>query len=315
MNRITSKIISAWKNALGDYNYREYQDADSIHRLLPYTISQVYYKSKKLYKILFCPFEYNSLKRSVYVSDDNDMIVYGFYHIFCATGWTELVKDQVAELRNSGLLRRTNKLYVSCITQNENDLDVIKDIIGRDKCEIVAVSNNDSAYEYPALDAMQEKAKISNRFFAYYFHTKGISYYWASREQNPNKDSLILCGFAWRKYYCFVHYKIAIRALKQGYDCYGVYYKNYRDRHFAGNFWWADSEYLKKLPTISERERKDRLKAESWIGRNKHKAFVPFNTSAELYAINIGNLYKKGRVKDKIIFYLKSLNYYFKEKH
>lgn len=165
---------------------------------------------------------------------------------------------------------------------------------------------------------MQEKAKKSSHFFAYYFHTKGVSYYLATRQQNPNKENLILCGISWRKmmeYYCFTQYPMAIEALKRGYDCYGTYYKNYRDSHFAGNFWWADSEYLKKLPEFTEQDLKDRLKAESWIGRKKHKAFVPFNTSAELYAVNIGNLYEKGNVKEKLIFYLKSISYYFNKGH
>lgn len=57
-----SRLFSMWKKALGDYSYRQYKDENSIHRLLSYTISQIYYKAKRIYKIIFFPFEYKKIK-------------------------------------------------------------------------------------------------------------------------------------------------------------------------------------------------------------------------------------------------------------
>lgn len=101
--------------------------------------------------------------------------VYGVYHVYCDTGWEGVVTDQVATLRSSGLLAATQRLYVSMITFRADDEERLRRILPEPQVEIIAVSNDPKAYEYPALRQVRVLG-MKGEAYIYYFHTKGISY-------------------------------------------------------------------------------------------------------------------------------------------
>ena len=50
------------------------------------------------------------------------------------------------------------------------------------------------------------------------------------------------------------NWRKCIDALNVGYDVAGVNYFTKPAKHFSGNFWWANSEYIKTLPDPSTKE-------------------------------------------------------------
>lgn len=230
-----------------------------------------------------------------------DVPVYGVYHVYCDNGWQQMVTDQMAGLRHHGLMDRTTKLYVSCITRNDDDTRQLQQLLGNDKVEIIANERDPRRFEYPALHFLRQKSLKEHCLF-YYFHTKGITY--QALKTNDRK----FCAFkrnieAWRKmmeYFLFEQWQVAVNALTQGYDTYGCYRLPPPPRPYylyAGNFWWARSEYVRRLPEFDfSRIAQDRFFAEEWLYKAKPRDFSAFDTMADLYYVYIPRaLYADGR--------------------
>ena len=49
------------------------------------------------------------------VAPQKHLPIYGIYHIMLDTGWEKLARKQIENLKNSGLLAATEKLFISCI--------------------------------------------------------------------------------------------------------------------------------------------------------------------------------------------------------
>ena len=219
--------------------------------------------------------------------------IIGVYHIFCINNWEILVQDQILELKKSGLMNITEKLYVSCIISDFSDVEKIKEYIG-DKCCFINITFDKSVYEYPAIEFIYQKAK-HEVFFVYYFHTKGVSL-GANSSAYPisNISRLKENAKAWRKmmeYFIFEKYNVALNALKE-YDTFGCYYREVQHgsallKYYAGNFWWSKAEYIRQIPPLSKEQYADRYGAENWLCQGPCKKFIAFNTAAELYATPI----------------------------
>lgn len=247
---------------------------------------------KKLNSLLFKVISRKNINKWNYEPERN-LPIYGLYHIYCVNAWKDLVKEQIQNLKDSGLYDVTGLIYVSVIYSQESDLNYIKNIIGGKIC-LISQTKDGAKFEFPALDFIHDKSKEEN-FLVYYFHTKGISYT-SNAKDYPSKDYLKLknCTEAWRKmmeYFIFYKWKVAVNVLKD-YDTYGSYYMDpivppFHYKFYSGNFWWSKSDYIKILPELTEEEHKNRYLAENWLCRKAKKIFVAFNTSAELYAIEM----------------------------
>lgn len=225
------------------------------------------------------------------IEPKEDVAIYGVYHIYCDEGWQVMVADQIASLKRSGLLERTRKLCVSCITMHDDDLEEIKRIVDSPKLEIIAHYDNPQKYEYPALDFIRRKSEGEHCLF-YYFHTKGITY------QALETDDREFLGFkrnieAWRKmmeHFLFDKWRVAANTLTSSYDTYGSYRLPPPPKPYylyAGNFWWARSEYVRRLPSFDLDNISERFFAEEWLYQAKPKDFSAFDTMADLYYVYI----------------------------
>ncbi len=216
--------------------------------------------------------------------------VYGVYHVYCDKGWRELVADQIGSLKRSGLYAATTRLYVSCIAAKRSDADELRNIIGGEKTTIVSVSTDPTRFEYPALEFLRAKA-CGEDCLLYYFHTKGISYY-AGEATDRNFMKLRRNVDAWRRmmeYFIFDKWQVAVNTLADGYDTYGCYrLPPYPKPYYmyAGNFWWASSDYVRKLPRFPEKGLADnRFMAEEWLYKAAPRDFSAFDTLADLYFV------------------------------
>lgn len=62
-------------------------------------------------------------------------------------------------------------------------------------------------------------------------------------------------------YYNVVKWKDAVEKLDEGYKAVGCHWV--KNSFFGGNYWWANTSYLKLLPTP---QMDNRWRAEEWIG-------------------------------------------------
>ena len=150
--------------------------------------------------------------------------IYGVYHVMLDTGWSSLVKKQIDNLRESGLLAATKTLYISCIAAKPSDVEQLKQLINSDKIEIISNISDPKRYEYPALEFIKRLSE-QEECLIYYFHTKGISY------QSLTTNDRQFLSFkqkidAWREmleYFIFDKWQVAVNVLTDGFDTYSCY--------------------------------------------------------------------------------------------
>lgn len=97
-----------------------------------------------------------------------------------------------------------------------------------------------------------------------------------------------------------IRWREAVDILNEGYDTCGVNWNaNHEYPHYAGNFWWARSEYLKSLPPFTYPDPDTitwdspsifgfnntyRHDAEYWLGMNEPKAYSIYDSGVDHYS-------------------------------
>jgi len=113
-----------------------------------------------------------------------------------------------------------------------------------------------------------------------YVHTKGVT--------TPNNP----CIDDWRHYMTYFNvnqYENCLEILDE-YDSCGVDLVDDPTVHYSGNFWWANSSYIKKLPTIDEIKFPKtppilsiRHNCEFWIGMGNGNLKSLWNSNINVY--------------------------------
>ena len=193
--------------------------------------------------------------------------IYVFYHI-CTVNM-KIVDEQIAELINSGLYSIATKMFYGC---NCSSCDTILDDYMKQYDKFTPISSailpDVLTYENGTINAMIDYAKSSNKkFYALYIHTKGTS----NLSEAQNK---------WRKfmmYWLVANHKLCIDILNRDFYTVGLFYSSslgLSAKHYAGNFFWADSTYLKLLTPIPIEKIGNRFNAEMTLfkkhQKNKH---------------------------------------------
>ncbi len=194
--------------------------------------------------------------------------VYVFYHIYCGSNdWKGIVDEQLQMMKISGLWSEMDKLFVTIIGSDSDIADVMAMLAGTN-FEVVYSSDDGSCFEFPCLIKMRQLAK-SEKFYALYFHTKGASYSRIRHDWSScNYEWKLVQVARWRNlmnYYCLYKWNMAINALSDNYEAYGILQRDMPKPHFSGNFWWARSELISNTPVIDRIFKEDRYNAEFWI--------------------------------------------------
>lgn len=221
---------------------------------------------------------------------------YIFYHIFLYDKINPIVKEQLDLLISNGLIEQS-ELYVTIMDDykgiyklNENNLN----IINRYAKEIYKV--NENLYEFFTIEKLYELSTLNEGNYLY-IHTKGCT------RVNDQDGIINLINLPGKYYYSYKNienwrqimnhftieqFEICNQYLNNGFDLAGCNYYKRNDitsstAHYSGNFWWASSNFIKKLPNPNEYIGTNRLHAESWIGRIPHKAVCLFPIPKELF--------------------------------
>ena len=174
----------------------------------------------------------------------------------------QIFQDQIDSIKQSGLYDKLDYIFV--IFLGEPQHLSIQDY----KIKIIYYSKHTNEWEFPLLirlkyfsDMIEKKIKIL------YIHTKGVF-------NKPHSKE-------WREYleYFLIYKHDICLKLLDNYKCVGVNTQYYYDEnkyrnHFSGNFWWANSDYIKQLPLFNsykEYTYKTRHEAEHWLIGNLEK--------------------------------------------
>jgi len=227
---------------------------------------------------------------------DNNYI---FYHIFMETNWDEIVSEQLERLHSSGLLKvsqlKIGVVYGYGINKEENTKKLESILNNFYNYEIIFIEPNGCCGESITLKEMSNFSKKTNENLKIlYFHTKGITQFNTERE-NPVRE--------WRRmmeYFLIDNWENCVNKLNEGYDCCGINYQNHAAnvknemkliQIFNGNFFWTNSNYVKKLDDSILFEH--RYSSENWILSESNNSFSFLNVppSFDLY-YNIYENYK-----------------------
>lgn len=236
------------------------------------------------------------------------MGIYCFHHVCCVSKGFEVFNDQYNLLKSSGLLEILDKLYV-CLLGDYQKFLKLDIYLNEPKIHVVYFSKDITEMEFPTLskikdfcDSRTENDKIL------YIHTKNIRY--------PNS----LTHYQWRKYLEYFNierFRDCIQDLNQ-YDTCGVNFHIKPWKHYSGNFWWANSNHIKKLvhprelPRDGTRTGKGgRYNGEKWL-----LTHIKINEENKLYVISgfYGVSEKDGMdVTDKLKNMIKDNRLYIKD--
>jgi len=191
-----------------------------------------------------------------------------FWHNYLVNDWEEVIADQFKTLYQSGLYDAVDNVFCGVIATRirfRKYCAFMKNLVSSYTAtnKLVAKFSKKNYFEYLTLSWLKEFCD-TNDAYVLYFHTKGIS--------RPVGTNVKMGEHCWRKYMEYFDiwkWKNCVEKLEQGYDCCGV---GYRHRKFYGNFWWANSNYIKILKSVStpkntnlKRPRKQRFYYEKWL--------------------------------------------------
>ena len=197
-----------------------------------------------------------------------------FYHAYAPENqediWRPIVEEHVNMLHSSGILSKLNKTYIGVVGGKYSAEKISK--IFREKGidnEICAIKS--SGWEQVTLNKLYEFS-LKNDGYVLYTHTKGAGYPGGGRDSHRRvMNEHLIRG--WSK---------NAELLSKGFCATGVFFlpgspesaykehipkeldpnvKRYRG-FFAGNFWWCNLEFIKKMGYPSM---ENRIKAEGWM--------------------------------------------------
>jgi hypothetical protein len=174
--------------------------------------------------------------------------------------------------------KRSLKMLMECIKKSHladvckvirlgivNDVaNVINDDVLEDPIFEIIYIGESSEYERPTLLHMRKKSEEENAKY-FYLHTKGIQHF-----GKPNEPQII----DWINlmlYWNITKWDLAVEKL----NIHGTYGCNDVGYHYSGNFWWATSEHIKRLPTtIAEYY----TAPEDWVQLIRSNKYVVYNS-------------------------------------
>tara|TARA_R110000868_G_scaffold2821_1_gene19525 strand:+ start:1726 stop:2382 length:657 start_codon:yes stop_codon:yes gene_type:complete len=201
-----------------------------------------------------------------------------FFHLATMNNYQEIFDEIYSEIVNSGLFEVIDNLNICIVGNGELQFE------SNDKIKIY--KNNDiTVGEFFTLNILKKFAdSLTENNNILYLHTKGVT--------SPGNQ----CVVDWRKYMTYfniIQYDKCIDSLK-GYDTCGVDLVTEPTVHYSGTFWWANSDYIKRLPKIDEiRYPKTppildiRHNGEFWIGMGNGNMTSLWNSNINVYERHI----------------------------
>ena len=156
-------------------------------------------------------------------------------------------------LKKNNLFNKFETIYI-----NNIGLPIEENVYG-EKVNICNYSDNPKLYEIPTINKIHNFSKENTNCNILYLHTKGISFDDNDEKENDWIDMML--------YFLVKKFELCLEKLQDGIQAVGCNYCNKNiPAHFSGNFWWSESQYISKLPSLIEKtENVNPNDAEFWL--------------------------------------------------
>jgi len=206
-----------------------------------------------------------------------------FYHLGQLGNWEELYLEHMNLLVANGLYDACEFIHIGI----NGNLPLPK-VFNKSRIKY----NSDHVLEANTLESLWNFSQENRDYKILFFHSKGVTH----GINSPFNDNVI----AWRKYleyFNIVNWKDSVQYLNE-YDCTSVelldtsYHNDIviPGLFYAGNFWWANSQYISTLDTNFLYDNTNglaRWQSEKWIGTGNPRAHSQFNFNCvEYYNFN-----------------------------
>lgn len=256
---INNKCVLSEKcniNYFGD-NIYEFDSIPELHERVLYLLENDNWSKRKI----------NHLG---WVGTQNKSKIAVFYHVCQVNNWFNMFQEQISKLQKSGLYDDADYIHIGINGETPLPLKLFK---------ANRIKFNKNFYsEIDTLIDLYNFARANPDYKILYFHTKGVTH------ANCGYPELEANVDAWRKYmeyFCIEKWKESSDKLKDfdtvGVDWLKTAHINNEERpmpHYAGNFWWANSNYISKLDIsyLKEDTPWKRYNCEFWIGTKNPKS-------------------------------------------
>lgn len=155
--------------------------------------------------------------------------------MYCVNNCLELFNSTFDKMVQSNFLDAVENLFINLVGP---DISKYVNIVSA-KHPKIKVSINSAEYsgEMDTIKMLWDFCQAEENANVLYLHSKG-----ASRPGNVNVKSWV----DYMEYFLIEKWNQCITALEQ-YDTCGVNLQDYPGKHYSGNFWWATSNFIKKL--------------------------------------------------------------------
>ena len=191
-----------------------------------------------------------------------------FFHVYIKNDFSRILLSKFKKFKSSGLYDRANKIYLVLfgdIELHQEFLNELKDTYT--KIEYSVIANKEFNSEPDTLNLMVKKAEqYETNTPMLYLHTKGTSHSHPVIKKNID---------AWVRYldlYVINKWEECVKALEENDAAGGFYIED--PKHFQGNFWWANSDYIKTLPRLNTYNITNLNRGEFWILSGAKKAYA-----------------------------------------
>lgn len=198
---------------------------------------------------------------------ENNIPIYIFSHNYLVNHWKEIVKEQLLKLSKSGLYGTSSRIFLGVYSDSDIDYEIFCKMISEfdisNKCIIERYSTNER--EFFTLERLYDFSfNLEENAHILYYHTKGVT-----QTKTDTKESNI----RWRHY--LEHHNIEcwernIDVLKThnivGVIMFHCTHESDSGTMYVGNFWWANSSYIKNLVKINyEIYKNSNIYLEFWL--------------------------------------------------
>jgi hypothetical protein len=161
----------------------------------------------------------------------------GFLHVCCRGAYREVTWEMMHALLESGLYDRSVAIDLG-VLGTEAEQQVVEMLIKPFRRFRIAFRSSDlGEYEFPTLGLLQDACQTWTGP-VYYLHTKGVSH--SPHDQYARYwRQLMLDEVVTNHERCLAELTAA--------DAVGT---NWAGNHYSGNFWWARSSHIRRLPDI-----------------------------------------------------------------
>jgi len=197
-----------------------------------------------------------------------------YFHIATVGKYQEVFDEIYSQILESNLIDEVNLINLCIVGEGELNVPSHKKMI-------IYKDPYIETGEFFTLNLIKKFSdSVDENCRVLYIHTKGVT--------TPNN----LCIDDWRRYMTYFNVNQHQKCFDQldEYDSCGVDLVKEPAIHYSGNFWWANSSYIKQLPNIDEikfpkipPKLSIRHNCEFWIGMGNGKLKSLWNSSICVY--------------------------------